>query len=719
MRKLLCAALAACLLAQCPAGFAEDAALPGIQSEAPEVSAPETPEAVSETPTSAPATPTSAPATPTPAPATPTPAPATPTPVPETPTPAPATPTPAPETPTPGPSASAEPSVSPNPSASAEPSVSPDPSASAEPSASPDPSASVEPSASPAPTVPADAEAWMMADGSLAYGKLSEMIAMAQPGAEIVLHTAEPMFVEDAPLKKLSELKLLIDAEVFTGAQFRIACSLEDPKQVEAPVELDMAEFALAEEDDALDLYFWVVRIDPAATPTPAPGGEVTIGVQSDNHVDGAWTNVPPVFTLSGMPEEGTWSYAAVVYDERIAVLSGNTYESAEEGAYTLRFAILDAVGDIADASELYNVWLDRTPPAVTAAVDESLSYTLNLSATDELSGVDAVSVDGGAVWLTPQADGAFVYTAPGETTLEPGMVQVRDKAGNVWLSAESYSLTAVSGGGDFGFGGGGGGGGGGGDGTPPQQHASGDGEEEADYGTLPLELPDGPMTDLTLGETQLPLSLELAAAEGFDIPDHFQPQFTAELAAWTSGESDGPAASDAGGDAEEADGEEPNGEEAAPAPDTLILTAVEEPNLGDRFEYRWNFNGEVCRLLSNSGIRYLALAVGDDMTVLPTEGFTGGTKYTELRMLGVSTRKFDYVVAMTFNLDPDHIPMLSEMDFSENCDIAIQTEVEEMKYVLSAEPRGEMYYYGVCVGPKDMMEFPYGEYRQDAGHAQ
>ena len=92
--------------------------------------------------------------------------------------------------PTPGPSASAEPSVSPNPSASAEPSVSPDPSASAEPSASPDPSASAEPSASPAPTVPADAEAWMMADGSLAYGKLSEMIAMAQPGAEIVLHTA-------------------------------------------------------------------------------------------------------------------------------------------------------------------------------------------------------------------------------------------------------------------------------------------------------------------------------------------------------------------------------------------------------------------------------------------------------------------------------------------------------------------------------------------------
>ena len=146
-------------------------------------------------------------------------------------------------------------------------------------------------------------------------------------------------------------------------------------------------------------------------------------------------------------------------------------------------------------------------------------------------------------------------------------------------------------------------------------------------------------------------------------------------------------------------------------APDTLILTAVEAPDLGDRFEYRWHFNGEVCRLLSNSGIRYLALAVGDDMAALPTEGFTGGTKYTELRMLGVSARKFDYALAMMFNLDPDRIPMLSETDFSDACDIAIQTEVEEMKYVLSAEPRGEMYYYGVCVGPRGMLEVPYGAY--------
>ena len=721
MKKLLCAVIAACLLAQVPAGFAEEAAL----GEAVLETAGETPVPKAEEPPT-PATATPAPATATPAPATATPAPATATPAPATATPAPATATPdatasVEPSSSPDATASVEPSESPDPTASVEPSESPDPTASVEPSESPDPTASVEPSESPAPEIPDGAEAWMTVGDAVAFGTLAEMIEAAQPGAEIALRAETPMFVEKAPLRKLSQLKFKIDEQVFSGAEFRVACSEDDPMQVEAPQELDMAQFALAEEDEALDLYFWVVRVDPAATSTPAPttepGGEIALAVESENYVADAWTNVPPTFRLSGMPGEGTWSYAVVVYDERIAVLSGDEYEAVEEGEYALRFAILDAVGDVADASESYFIRLDRTPPTVVATVDEAVSYTLNLAVTDALSGVDAVSVDGGAVWLTPQADGTFVYTAPGETTLEPGMVQARDAAGNVWQSAESYTLTAVSSGGDFGFGGGGGGGdfggggGGGGSGSAARQHASGDGEEEADYGTLALELPDEPMAELTIGGETLPLSLELAAAEGFEIPDDFQATFTAELTAWTPAEPDGEA------EAPEEEAEEKTEEEAeadgeAPAPDTLILAAVEEPNLGDRFEYRWRFNGEVCRLLSNSGVRYLALAVGGDMAVLPTEGFTGGTKYTELRMLGVSTRKFDYAVAMTFNLDPDRIPALSETDFSENCDLAIQTEVEEMKYVLSAEPRGEMYYYGVYVGPRDMIEFPYGEYR-------
>ena len=109
--------------------------------------------------------------------------------------------------------------------------------------------------------------------------------------------------------------------------------------------------------------------------------------------------------------------------------------------------------------------------------------------------------------------------------------------------------------------------------------------------------------------------------------------------------------------------------------------------------------------------MRYIALRVGDEVTAFPTEGFTGGTKYTELKMLGISTKKFDYTLAMTFNLDPDRIPMLSEYDFSESCDIAIQAEVESKKYALSAEQKGEMYYYNVWLGPAEMLEVPFGEF--------
>ena len=96
---------------------------------------------------------------------------------------------------------------------------------------------------------------------------------------------------------------------------------------------------------------------------------------------------------------------------------------------------------------------------------------------------------------------------------------------------------------------------------------------------------------------------------------------------------------------------------------------------------------------------------------VLPTEGFTGGTKYTELKMLGTANKKFEYTVAMTFNLDPDSIPALSEFDRSASCDLAIQVQVEAEKYVLTAEQKGEMYYYHVLLGPSELMLAPYASY--------
>lgn len=264
-----------------------------------------------------------------------------------------------------------------------------------------------------------------------------------------------------------------------------------------------------------------------------------------------------------------------------------------------------------------------------------------------------------------------------------------------MWVSAERYTLAAINNGG--GGWGGGGSGGGSGSGNKPLPHAKSEGKE-GEYDALELELPDEPMQTLTVGGTELPLTLELVSAEGFEIPKNYQAAFTAELASWA-------AASEAENDEPDEDSQEEK------VPDTLILTAAEEEDLGDRFEYRWKFGGEVCRMLSNSGVKYLALNVSGDLAVFPTEGFTGGTKYTALKMEGVSTKKFNYTVSMVCNLDPDHIPMLSQGDYSEDCDLAIQVEVEGEKYVLSAEQKGEMYYFGVCLGPRDLMDVPYGEY--------
>lgn len=654
-------------------------------------------------------------ATPVPQTATPEPEPTQPvaTPVPEA-TPVPQTATPAPEV-TPETSPEATPETTPETSPEATPETSPEVTPETSPEATPETSPEATPEVTPDPgeegEIPVDAEAWMQSAEGMVYGKLADMIAQAQAGMEIYLHVDTPMYVEKAPLKRLSELKLTPDEKIFREGKYQVLYSEQSPLEVEEPQLIDPETFKDALEEDVANLYIWVVKVEEEPQPTETPDAEVSIQVTANDYMGAAWSSISPVFELSGIPEGKAWSYAVVIYDERIAVLSENLYTAEEEGVYTVRFAILDEAGDIVDASELYTLWLDRTAPEVSVTMDEAVSYTLHVAAQDGMSGVDAVSLDGGVTWTAMPQDAPFTYTAPGETTLGAGMLQVRDLAGNVWASTESYTLTAVISGGGGSWGGGGGGGGSGEGGTKPKPHAKGDGQDTGEYNALILELPEKPMRTLTVDGEELPLTLELTRAEGFEVPETYSPTFTAELATW--------AVEETAEEAHDSDEDEDEDEESRePLPDTLILKAVEEERLGDRFEYRWKFNGEVYRLLNNSGIRYLVLAVGEDMVTLPTEGFTGGTAYTKMKMQGVSTRKFDYTLSMSFNLDPDRIPMLSQYDFSEDCDIAIQTEVEGEKYVLSAEQKGEMYYYDVYVGSKEMMEVPYGTFGEATGMA-
>lgn len=74
---------------------------------------------------------------------------------------------------------------------------------------------------------------------------------------------------------------------------------------------------------------------------------------------------------------------------------------------------------------------------------------------------------------------------------------------------------------------------------------------------------------------------------------------------------------------------------------DTLELTA--EAGEPADSELHWRFNGGVSKLLADSGVKYLALRVGDQVTILPTANLLGGVRYAMLRAKGLSSSAFDY----------------------------------------------------------------------------
>ena len=546
--------------------------------------------------------------------------------------------------------------------------------------------------------IPAEAEAWFKRDGELFWGTLETVIGKLTGGETVYIQSADVMLIEEAPLQLLSTVTLLPDESVFKGS-YRVCISTEDPAVVSEPALIETAQFA--EMGEKANLYVWVGQ-SPSTPEDDTPEEEEEeekpeLVVEVTGLPESGWSSTQPQFTLSGIPEGKDWSYAAIIYDERFVPITANTYAPDLEGIYTLRFAMLDELGDIMCASDQYTLQLDWTAPEVSIEADEETSFTLNITASDTASGVDAVSVDAGKNWHRME-DGSYTVTEKEETTFAEGDIMVRDNAGNVFVSDEEYTVSEAENeeegeeegeeGGEEG--GGGGGGGGGGSGTPALPHASGDGEEGSEYDALTLDLPDEPMKQLMVGGEPMALTLVLASAQEKGAPVGTNQPFTAQLRHWE--------------DASDSDTD-----------NTLVLIAEMDHDLGDAFAYEWRFNGEVYRILANSGIRYIALKVGDAVVAFPTEGFTGGTRFTELKMQGVSTRRFDYTLTMRLNLDPSHISAMTESDFSQECDLSIHAEVEGKNYELSSSPQSMMYFYDVFVGPEDMMDQPFGEYRADA----
>ncbi len=77
-------------------------------------------------------------------------------------------------------------------------------------------------------------------------------------------------------------------------------------------------------------------------------------------------------------------------------------YVPSEEGLSSVRFVILDKMGDVQSLSDQYDTMLDFTPPdGPYLSGDSKNKKVCYVEAYDDLSGLDSISYDGGKTWLS------------------------------------------------------------------------------------------------------------------------------------------------------------------------------------------------------------------------------------------------------------------------------------------------------------------------------
>ena len=430
----------------------------------------------------------------------------------------------------------------------------------------------------------------------------------------------------------------------------------ETPVPTEAPTQTPTETPAPTDEPTQTPTETPAPTEAPTQTPneTPAPTG-MTLEVTADGYEPGIWTNNPPVFTLSGIPEgSDEYVYGVFVCNERLILLAKDTdfYVPTEEGLTSVRFAILDMMGDVVALSDQYDLMLDLSAPdgPYLSGVDycDTVCY---IEAYDSLSGLSDISYDEGETWepYIEYEDGLSIVGEKGDT-IEAGTIWVRDIAGNISVNAEEFTFGKRKRTGGTG-----------GTGTKPIKHVKETMDySKANYNALELKFSDEPQTQLVAGETTLNLSLSEGAG------DAAKP-FTAKLAAWQTDEK------------------------AQDKPNALVLTA----QAGEE-NSTWRFSGDVYKLLNNSGVDYLVFSTGEYMTALPTAGFTGGTQYGKLKASGVSTRKFEYTLCQDEALR----------------ETTLSVQVEGETYLLEEDTAQPMYRYDVLVGTTDLMKNPYESYK-------
>ena len=478
-------------------------------------------------------------------------------------------------------------------------------------------------------------QAWMgNPDGSgPVYGTLEGLLALAPTGSTIYLLTGD-IIILSGGASQLSGVQLAADPGVFATSSCAVRVTTQSPLDGSAGLFVYVEEVTAGEETAAL-----------------------TLQAACDQVLDDSWLTTAPTFTLSSdveLPQGWTW---AVRYDGGAPVtLAGNTFTAQEEGAYTLTFVVLDGAGQVAASTQDVTLRLDTTPPLVQATAGANL--TLTVTASDGVSGIDGLSMDGGASWypVTEMGEGVWglTFTAAQAYTFAPGTIVARDGAGNLAAYEKEVTLQSSQGRPSGGFSGGGGGSS---SSTVATTHATSDTTAVVAYDGVELVVADQPMNTLVMGETELELFLRPDESLLARLGEDYQPAFTATLSNWM--------------------------EDASDTPDTLVL-AVSQEDLAQAEDavFTWDFNGTVYKKLAASGIDYLVLQVGDQVTALSTAGFAAGVRYTMYRAQGLSSEAFDYHVAMT-----------------EAGETALSVTVAGETWPLTEEEGGAFYYYDVYTG--------------------
>ncbi|HIS02819.1 MAG TPA: hypothetical protein IAA75_02805 [Candidatus Pullichristensenella avicola] len=542
----------------------------------------------------------------------------------------------------------------------------PTPTPSPSPSVSPSPESELNEGESASSTT-GEGPAWYWNGEEKHFGDLEALLLLTD---ETIYIASDELFVlTGEAAQRAQEADLALDAEVFP----------EEEEYV-----LWISDIGPNGEAQQGALYLWAGKEEdgpaPSAEPTPTDDPtdiEAELLVVPEMYLAGAWSSTAPSFTLAVVPDTLTGYTFAVSVDDGEAQAAESPYSFATEGQHTLVFTLFDPSGAQVARSTTYSVWLDATAPEAQAQFDAQTG-TLSVVATDALSGVDAVSLDGGKTWqaMTAAEDGASAFTTVLTSQVAAGDLLVRDAAGNCWQSAESYGVPGGMGGDFGGIGGMGGGfggsfsgaGGGSSGSTRTVSHSSGSDAEATPYGAVALEVPETSMLTLTLGGEELSLTLTLDCDAG---AARTAAAFTAELAVW-------------------------NGAEGDENYDTLILTASGE-GAESPYAYRWDFSGDVYKTLFNSGIEYLVLRVNDRVTALSTAGFTAGAAYNALKSAGAASSEFHYSLWMG---EPDP-------------ELELEVEARGARYLLNAG-EGDMYYYDVYTGDMDMLSAAFGAAQQE-----